>query len=168
MKNSLTPERLRQVLSYETDSGVFRWIASVGVVKQGAIAGCKGSHGYIQICIDRRLYLAHRLAWLYVHGSWPTRQLDHIDGDKKNNRIVNLREVTNAENHQNTRRPRSNSQSGFLGVSLHKQTGRWLAQIMVLGRKKHLGLFDTAEEAHGVYLAAKSKLHPFQTLVEAA
>lgn len=164
--SKLTSGRLREVLSYDADLGFFTWrVKSSRRVKIGDIAGCHGSSGYYQIRIDRRTYLAHRLAWLYVHGCWPSSQIDHINGNKADNRLVNLREATIGENMQNFRSARSDNKScGLLGASFHKPTGRWRAQIQVNGRVLHLGRFDTAEEAHVAYLAAKRELHPFQTI----
>ena len=113
--------------------------------------------------IDEREYSAHRLAWLYVHGAWPTGQIDHINGDRGDNRISNLRDVTPALNTQNQRRAaRSNKSSGLLGVTANR--GRWLAQISIGGKSRNLGRYATPEEAHAVYVAAKRVLHAGCTL----
>ena len=111
------------------------------------VAGCK-SRGYIVVRVDLVLHQAHRLAWLYVHGSWPVDQIDHINCDPSDNRICNLREATPAQNQANTR---SYAKSGFKGV--RKNFSKWNAYIG--GRTfKHLGSFDTPEEANAAYLTA--------------
>jgi len=127
-------------------------------MKVGDIAGSMMSHGYRRICIDNRVYLAHRLAWLYMTGEWPKHQIDHINGNKNDNRHVNLREATNSENMRNTGK-RSDNSSGFKGVYWNSEKMRWSAQISYNGRHKSLGTFDTAEEAHVAYRSASEKLH---------
>ena len=157
----LTQERLQELLHYDPETGIFTNLKSRGRVKIGSVAGSKNPNGYIYIAIDSKKYRAHRLAWLYVHGNFPEKCLDHINEVKDDNRIVNLRLATNLENHQNQSSPRTNNTSGFNGVGWHKFSGKWLARIMANGKHKHLGYFDTAEEASAVYLAAKRKLHQF-------
>lgn len=97
-------------------------------------------------------------------GEWPAHQIDHEDTDKSNNRWVNLRVATNAQNKQNIRKARSDNKCGLLGVC--RDGGRWRAQIKVLYRNKHLGSFASPEQAHAAYLEAKARLHPFQTLTD--
>ena len=160
MRTTATPERLREVLTYDAETGDFFWlVATAQRVRVGDVAGGIHPSGYRQIVVDGRLYMAHRLAWFYIYGAWPTNQIDHINGDRADNRLANLREATNAENSQNQRHPSANNQSGFLGVS--KDRSRWKARIMVGGRHRHLGYFDSPEEAHTRYLEAKATLHPF-------
>jgi hypothetical protein len=115
----------------------------------------------MRISLDNIYYRAHRLAWLYVHDVWPDDQIDHINGCRDDNRIANLREVTNAQNMQNLHRPHSRNTSGYLGVHFVRERNRWGAQIRDNGRKRNLGHFATAEEASAAYLAAKRELHPF-------
>ena len=162
---TLTVDRLREVLEYDPTAGVFRWRIQAGRVPPGGIAGTSLSRRYWIIRVDGCSCLAHRLAWFYVHGRWPADQIDHINGDGFDNRISNLREATAAENQQNQSLHRNNT-SGYPGV--HRSNGRWKAQIKVGGRKIHLGQYDTAEEAHGAYLAAKVDRHPFQPFTRAA
>lgn len=157
----LTAESLRSVLRYDAETGVFTWLS--GRCK-GAEAGTVDARGYIRIGIARRIYKAHRLAWLYVHGAWPTNEIDHIDGDHGNNRLANLRDVPRQVNQQNLRRPHKRGRSGILGVSLHKQSGKWRARVWVNGRNKSLGLFERAEEAKASYVAAKRQEHEGSTL----
>jgi hypothetical protein len=130
----------------------------------GNVAGGKNNRGYIFIGLDGRNYLAHRLAWLYVTGKWPNDLLDHIDGNRINNRIANLREATHMENFQNTRNPYKNNATGMQGVSYHKASGKYAAQLQTKHKQRHLGLYLTPEEAFAAYVEAKRKQHPFCTI----
>lgn len=154
----LTQERLRILVNYCEQTGVFRWSESAHKPLIGKIAGNPNSNGYIKFSIGGRTYMAHRLAWLYVYGKWPTNTIDHMDGDRTNNRISNLRDVTQLVNRQNVRRTVSGKDSP-LGVTLHKKSQRWQAQIRVHGKSVYLGLFDCKNEAHNAYLAAKRAFH---------
>lgn len=169
MNTELTADRLRELLSYDAETGIFRWrMARGSSAKAGDAAGRRESLGYIQIGVDGRRYMAHRLAWLATHGEWPQGEIDHINGDRDDNRLTNLRQATRSQNLQNLRRARSDSRSGLLGASWDAASGAWKGQIQVEGKKKHLGLFDTAEAAHRAYLAAKAELHPFAPVLAAA
>ncbi len=162
MSDQLTQSRLKELLRYDPDTGLFHWIANRAIKNcAGKLAGWAERSGYIRITVDQKSYLAHRLVWLYVHGQWPAEEMDHIDTMRNNNRISNLRQVSRESNMHNQRRAHSQSKSGFLGVSPHKN-GKWKAQLRV-GKKDHyLGLFTTPELAHAAYLEAKSRLHPTQ------
>ena len=94
-----------------------------------------------------------------MYGTWPENQIDHINGVRHDNRIDNLRDVLQSTNAQNQRKPSATNKCGFLGVNFHKCSNRWIAQIHVQGKKKHLGLFDTPKEAHEAYVTAKRELH---------
>lgn len=159
---ALTQERLKQLLSYNPETGQFiRLTKSAIGVKIGDVAGTKRRHDcYIFISLDSKLYKAHRLAWLYVYGKWPDMELDHIDGNKKNNSILNLRDVDRKTNSTNERVARkSNLSSGLLGVTWDKVNKKWVSQIMVNGKNKKIGRFATKEQAHLAYLEEKRKLH---------
>jgi len=159
-RDILTAERLRSILSYDPETGIFTWKHKSRNTWPGKVAGCKNKAlGYIIIGIDGTEHYAHRLAWLYVYGTWPGGVIDHRDTDRSNNRIANLRDTSRSVNQQNIRKPRAHGTSGFLGVTWHKQTGRWKAQISVKGRNRHLGLFDDPVEAHQAYLEAKREHH---------
>lgn len=121
------------------------------------VAGRLREDGYIQINFQSKEHLAHRVVWYLVHGRWPTNDLDHRDGDKTNNRIENLREVTHGENMQNKVTPHKNNRSGYLGVQSH--AGGYKAVIKKDGVAYYLGLYKTAEEAHQVYMNKKKELH---------
>lgn len=158
----LTAERLRCLLDYDPATGHFTRKVGRQGAGQGERAGCLRFGGYIQIGIDGRKYRAHRLAWLYVTGEWPKGEIDHINGDPADNRILNLRDVPNIVNQQNRSRPMKRNVTGFLGVSAWK--GRYKAAIHAAGRDRHLGTFDTPEEAHAAYVGAKRVLHEGSTL----
>jgi hypothetical protein len=106
--------------------------------------------------IDARGYLAHRVVWALVHGAWPQKQIDHIDHDRTNNRVENLRIVGHQENHRNTTL-RKNNASGFMGVSWYKAGEKWTAYIMIDRVKKHLGCFDALEDAVAARRAAEAR-----------
>lgn len=119
----------------------------------GAIAGTVNAAGYVQIQYDKRIYYAHVLAWAFTKGSWPDILVDHRDGDKGDNRASMLQALDKKGNGLNRSRPNKNSKTGLLGVTAHQ--GRFRASLC----KKHLGSFDTAEEAHQAYMDAKKRLH---------
>jgi hypothetical protein len=158
----MTPERLHELLNYDADTGLFTWAKPRRKCSAGAKAGCIAKNGYMVIRLDDTLYLAHRLAWLYQKGVWPTEQIDHINGDRSDNRFNNLREVSNAENAQNNRKPKPSNKSGFLGV--RKENSKWLAEIKINYKPIRIGLFNTPEAAHKAYVMAKRKLHKTSTL----
>ena len=139
-KSALTAERLREVLRYEPETGLWLWVVSRGGTKIGAVAGTPHD-GYVRIKIDGCLYLAHRLAWFWMTGEWPEFEVDHEDLDRANNRWKNLRHATDSQNRANTK-AFSNNKSGFKGVSWHARIGKWMVSISVNRKKTHLGYFD--------------------------
>lgn len=160
---TLTQERLKELLNYDPETGVFTWkVRPARRVQIGDAAGHFGTHGYRYLKLKQIRYCEHRLVWFYVHGVWPKHEIDHIDGDKANNRIANLRDVTRSVNVQNRRSAQGNNLCGFLGVQLNGKN--WSARIQTDGQVLRLGTFGTPEEAHQVYLAAKRKLHVGNTL----
>jgi hypothetical protein len=164
----VSAERVRALLAYEPDTGNLRWrINRKGGARAGSIAGSKMANGYWKIGVDGCEYLAHRLAWLIVHGEWPLAEIDHVNGIPSDNRLSNLREASRAENCQNFKPRRTNS-SGHTGVSYARVLSRWHAQIMINGRNVHLGYFDTKEDAADAYRIAKTQVHQFQPEERAA
>jgi hypothetical protein len=158
--SDLNSTRLRELLNYDPDTGVFTWrIAANRAVPIGRIAGYVSADGYRAIRINGRGYPAHRLAWLYAKGTFPGTALDHMNGVRDDNRISNLREATAAQNAQNRARPQG--ANPHIGVYWYAQRRKWRALIWVAGRVKHLGLFTTPEAARDAYLQAKESLHPF-------
>lgn len=155
----LTAERLREVLHYDPETGEFRWrVSRRNGVKAGDVAGTVTNYGYRQIRVDGRCYRASRLAFLYMTGEWPSHEIDHRDNDPSNDRWSNLREATGSQNQANKRRQINNT-SGYKGVTYHRDCARWQAQIMVHGRMRYLGLYDTREEAFAVRCSASRRYH---------
>jgi hypothetical protein len=148
----LTHGRLRELLDYNPETGVLTWRVARGPRKAGAVAGSE-SLGYLHVMIDGRNYKAHRLAWFWVHGEWPKDEIDHRAGDTADNRLSELRNATSSQNKMN-RRTGTNNTSGLKGAFLDKRDGRWYARVTIGGQHKHLGRFDTAEEAHAAYVVA--------------
>ena len=156
----LDQEVLKSILSYDANSGEFTWLKNTRRLKAGDKAGTTNGSGYRQICIAGKIYNAHRLSWLYVHGKIPEFDIDHIDGNRLNNSLANLRHVSRSVNLQNQRSIRAGKISDAgLGASFIKRTGKWHSRIKVNGRQISLGCFTTSEEAHLKYLDAKRKLH---------
>ena len=157
---TITADRLRDVLHYDPPSGVFTWlVATSSRAKVGDAAGSLNiSNGYVYIQIDGHRYLAHRLAWFYMTGSWPTAEIDHVNGFPIDNRWTNLREATSAQNQANRRTNKYNT-SGFKGVIWDKHRQRWCARIGKDGRLIFLGYFDTPAAAHAAYVAAAPEHH---------
>lgn len=162
MQDQLTQSRLKELLDYDPETGVFRWKVARGgrANKVGAVAGATSGGGYRQICIDYTYHKSHRLAFLWMTGAWPEHEVDHINGVRDDNRWVNLRHATRHENVRNIGPHRANNTSGFIGVSWNKGRGRWSASIGLNSRVRCIGYFPTPELAHAAYLKAKDQLHP--------
>lgn len=157
-KHSLTQERLRYLLDYDPESGLFSWKNPQSKrCKVGQVAGTVKSTGYLEIQIDRKLYKAHRLAHLYMTGEFPAEQIDHVNRIKTDNRWANLRAATQSQNNMN--RFQANNTSGKKGVSWDKQTGKWKAQITVNGKTYRLGLYNDMEDAAVAYSTIAKILH---------
>lgn len=152
----ISAERARELLCYDKDTGIFNWRVDRSNIKAGTEIKCL-SNGYVQIQINSKGYRAHRLAWLYTYGEWPKLFIDHINGDRSDNRISNLRDVSAQINSQNVRAASRGSEAGLLGVTANKK--RWSAGVIVDRKRIHLGTYDTPEQAHEAYLVAKRRLH---------
>lgn len=158
-KTDLTAQRLRELLHYDPETGVFIWRmqAHKSRRKIGDRAGCRGADGYVVIGVDAGYFKAHRLAWLYCHGVWPAGDIDHMNGNRSDNRLCNLRDASRSMNAQNVHGASKRSKSGLLGV--RKFGKKWRTAIMIDGRVKHLGTFESAEIAHEAYLKVKREIH---------
>lgn len=154
----ITQKRLKEILHYNPDTGVFTWLVDKTRVMAGDRAGKVTRDGYVDIGVDGKRYPAHRLAVFYMTGKMPSEYVDHINSDRSDNRWINLRLASNSQNQMNV--PMwSNNTSGFKGVSWHKHEGRWRASIRVGGKRKHLGYFDTAEQGRAAYNEAAKIYH---------
>jgi HNH endonuclease/AP2 domain len=135
-------DRVRELLSYDPATGEFQW--------KPRQAGTLNTNGYRQISIDGRVILAHRLAWLLVHGEWPAQLIDHRDCDRSNNKMVNLREANHRQNGGN-KSLQSNNTSGIKGVHFHKKRKKWQVNVSRDNKGLHGGYFDSKEEAASAY-----------------
>lgn len=158
-KDDLTAERVREVLDYDPLTGEFTWkVKPNQSVKVGTRAGTLTPNGYIRIKVDGWRFMEHRLVWLYVHGHWPTAEIDHINGERADNRISNLREADRVANQQSQHVVQRHNQMGVRGVS--QRDDRFVARITVGRRAINLGTYDTVSAASEAYWRAKVKLHP--------
>ena len=165
-EETISVEEIKAALKYDKKTGEFFWRRrkdrnnSWNNRWAGEKAGSKRPDGYLQIFF-RKSILSHRLAWFYVHGEWPDKLIDHINGDRLDNRIENLRVVSNSINLQNKSKYQKNNKStGMLGVSVLKNNpNRFAAQIFYKGKQIKLGYYKTKEEAFNVYINAKRKYH---------
>jgi hypothetical protein len=160
----LTLEMLQEILDYDPVSGIFirkrntpRWLS-------GQQAGSVSKiHGYRIIGINGKYYRACRLAWFYMTGEWPEKEIDHINAERADDRFVNLRGADRSMNAENLRHPHKDNSHGLIGVMHFKKNWtkkvKWTAQIMAKGTRHHLGVFDSPEAAHEAYLEAKHKFH---------
>lgn len=155
-------DELRKALVYDGETGHFTRLGDARTSASG-FAGTINNNGYRLIRVGKHRHRAHRLAWLYVHGEWPTGEIDHLNGVRDDNRIANLRDVSNLINQQNRRSALKHGKTGLLGATTTKK-GRFRAAIHTSGRCIHLGVFDTALEAHQAYVEAKRELHPGCTI----
>lgn len=162
----LTQAALKELLDYDQDTGVFRWrVNRNGLIRAGSIAGGKSAvykengrvYYRLQIKISCKLHLAHRLAWLYVHGEWPESQIDHINGNPLDNRIANLRQATPKQNSEN-RRLNANNTSGYRGVNWYARGKKWCAHLQHANQQVHIGYFDCPHEAGAAVQAMREAL----------
>ena len=169
----LTQARLKEVLDYNPSTGIFIWkqrkikdfksIRAMNTLNSryiGKESGTKRPDGYIAISIDKKTYLAHRLAWFYIYGYFP-EYIDHVNMNKSDNRAANIRIASKTENGQNIKKCRSHNKTKLLGVSFFKRDKTFRARIVVNGVENHIGYFLTPKEAHNAYLVSKKELHPF-------
>jgi hypothetical protein len=149
----ITQNELKNLLHYDSESGLFYWLKK----DSRKIAGCLRPDKYIQIAINKKQYLSHRLAWLYVYGDSP-KCIDHINGDKSDNRISNLRKANQSQNLHNSKLSIKNS-SGIKGISWNKARSKWAARVCINYTNKHIGYFDDIELARVSICKARVELH---------
>lgn len=150
-----TFEYFNSRLRYEPETGLLFWRTGRRI---GRVAGCIGVEGYVQMKSDGRQFKAHRIAWLLATGSWPKDQLDHINHNCSDNRLINLREVNNEQNGYN-RALQKNNKSKITGVSFFKPTNQWRVDIRIRKKLTCLGFFDDILEARKVRIAAEKKYY---------
>lgn len=162
-KDLPSPEYLRQRLRYEPETGLLYWRENTNFSMRwnskypGRVAGLVNPRGYRRVCIDYKVYNAHRIIWAMCHNEWPDGEIDHINGDKEDNRIHNLRVVNRVVNSRNLSIA-SNNTSGATGVSWHKQRKKWTVRIKANGHYHYLGLFSDFDEAVKARKKAESSL----------
>lgn len=162
--------RVRELFSYDPLTGVF--IRRVRLAQRHQVGDradflVTGGRlkGYRRVSFDSKRYLAHRVAWLYVHGVWPSQEIDHRNTMKGDNRMRNLRDVPPVTNAENCRRSRVTNKIGLLGVyKPYPDAKKWVARIQVAGKGCHIGCFSTPEAAHEAYVQTKRRLHEGCTL----
>lgn len=160
-KQRPSPERIRELIDYDPDTGVFRWKISRAAMKIGDIAGGIGAAGYWMIGIDLCRLYGHVVAWAHVTGSYPSTFLDHRDTNRLNNRWDNIRPASNQENTWNASLKASNK-SGYKGVSWNSKIHKWCAHIRIKGKSTYLGSFTDPAEAGAAYTeAAKNHFGEF-------
>lgn len=157
----LPAERLRQALSYDAGTGQLMWRIDLGrKIRAGRPAGHLNRKGYLEVRIDGTTYQGHRVAWLLGTGTDPgSMYLDHINGNRSDNRLLNLRLASAAQNAQNSRRSNTPKASQYKGVTWYTRKAKWAAQIRCGGKSTWLGYYDSELEAHHAYVRAAIQLH---------
>lgn len=159
MENLINADDARKYLDYDPATGVMRWKIWPRTGRpNGREVLTTSAQGYRIVRIMGKQYRVHRVAWLMMYGKWPPELLDHANGNRTDNRLVNLREANRFENNRN-RVTSQNNTSGFKGVTWHKYAKKWRAQIKAERKWRHLGYFDDAKEAYGAYCTAAKELH---------
>lgn len=152
-------------IAYDPDTGHFTWLHPASRrVSVGDTAGWLNDSGYVLVSLEGHKHRAHRLAWRLAYGYWPAHQIDHINGARSDNRLVNLREATDAQNRQNMAK-RADNKSGYVGVYYAPWAKAWRAEIRVDGQRKRLGYFADPITAHTAYAQAKKQMHTFHSEV---
>lgn len=164
-QDRLTLRRVNNLLRLDADTGELVWRVDRGPrAMAGRVAGTITGKGYRIVTIDGVKYRGHRLVYFIANGVWPSGEVDHVHGDTSDDRPDQLRDVTPSGNQQNRRKAQSNSKTGLLGASWDELKGVFVARIKVGGVNRRIGGFDTAQEAHEAYLAAKRRYHTTCTI----
>lgn len=156
-------EAANRLFAYDEKTGRITRKASCGGQRSGTRAGCLRRDGYLDVGLCGHRVLCHRLGWMLKMQDEPPAEIDHINGCKSDNRFVNLRAITRQHNNQNRRKPYSNNKLGVMGVTLIR-SGRYLARIRMGGKAKHIGVYDTVDEASSAYLSARRQMLKGNTL----
>jgi hypothetical protein len=152
-------EQANELFVYDPETGELRnRVDRNSRARSGALAGYRRADGYVNVAVKGKRYQVHRVAWLMTHGVWPAADIDHVNGVRDDNRLINLREATRSENCRN-RGATVNNRTGFKGVCWHKRCRKYQARIKVRGKDTYLGLFDTPEAAHAAYQSAVYDFH---------
>lgn len=156
MKKLQLPElsHLQSLFSYEEQTGELKWI----IKRPGSIAGSLNNCGHLQVIIDGRAYMVHRVIWKMLHGKDPDGVVDHINGIRSDNRAINLRDVSISQNSLNQLYAKENNRSGALGVYWDGCRRKWRASICVSGKRLHIGYFDDVSAASRAYQAKKEQI----------
>jgi len=154
----LTQERLKELLSYCKETGLFTRLVTAGGMKAGVVAGTMHSDGYVTVRVDNYIYKAHRLAWFYEYGFFPPNEIDHINRVRDDNRITNLRLATKSENLRN-RPVFERSKSGIKGIYFNKRLKKWQAKLFVNKKIIHLGWHKDIDDAKKAYKLGSIKYH---------
>lgn len=167
----ITQQELHDLFIHDDEAGVLRWRHDTKRHKAGEIAGRRTPGVYGILRINNRAYVLHRLIWLYVHGrwpEWPNMVIDHINHDRQDNRLCNLREIPYEDNHHNLPPRKAGHPNGHVGVFWSKRQGKWGARIAARRKMIHLGTFETKEEAIAARKAGELKHHPSKPVKEGA
>lgn len=185
MSKRIPVEHLRECLEYNPDTGILTWrrrprdhfetdwgFRVSNSRFAGKVAGWSSRNDYSDVRITHQgkhiLVKAHRVCWALWHGEWPSSLIDHVNGIRSDNRLVNLRACTRSQNMENLRGAHRRNKCGLIGVYFDKRSGMWVSSIQANGKKHWVGSFGTAEEAHQAYLAAKARLHTFNPVQRSA
>lgn len=158
-RKTIPADRLRELLDYDPETGLFVWKVRRGSAVAGRGSGSKGYYGYLHIRVDGELHAAHRLAWLHVYGEWPEADIDHINGVRSDNRIVNLRPATAQQNCRNSRK-RPNCASEHKGITkIQNAKKQWRVRIWNGAKSVQIGVFASHDEAVQAYRSAALQYH---------
>lgn len=155
---SLTQDRLKSLLTYDPDTGEFRWRMRRSRCAPGSIAGTRTTDGYVAVMLSGKKFQSHRLAWFYMTGAWPENEIDHINRNRSDNRWANLREATRLENSRNTD-GHANSKSGHKGVAYVSRYNKWQVQMRVRGKTHYIGIYDNVADAISARKNAERQLY---------